>query len=145
MGGWERGLWAARYFEQALREARFEGRIPPASLTQQTARLNKLIEFLKGARADEAARAANEDKKAKAKAKAKANAEASAAAVLSKKVEPHFDTLEQALEAAHACKKCLMAKALTKGCRTCMGDWFEEIRQRGVRPQHVEYDEEFGF
>ena len=42
-GGWECGLWATRYLEQALREARFEGRIPPASVSQQGARLNKFM------------------------------------------------------------------------------------------------------
>ena len=119
-GGWECGLWATRYFEQALREARFEGRSPPSSVSQQAARLNKFIEFLKGVRAE----------KAEAKAKAKAKAEATAAEVLSKKVEPTFATLEEALEAGHECKKCLPTTKGTKGCRACMGEWFEMIRIR---------------
>ena len=121
---------------------------PPASVSQQGARLNKFIEFLKGARAGEAEKAANEAKKAEGKAKAKARAEARAAEVLSKKVEPQFDTLDEALEAAQKCKKCLPTRAATKGCRTCMGEWFEEIRQRNPTRTRLPPDEsenEFGF
>ena len=106
------------------------------------ARLNKFIEFLKGARADDAEKASSEAKKKEAKAKAKAKASASAAEVRRKKVEPQFETLEEALEAAQKCTKCLPTRAATKGCRTCMGEWFEEIRQRGRRPT-VDYDPEF--
>ena len=48
-------------------------------------------------------------------------------------IEPLFDTLEEALEAAHKCSKRLPTKMGTKGCRTCMGKWFEEIRQSGAK------------
>ena len=87
-------------------------------------------EFLRKQRADEAEKAANEAKKAEAKAKAKARAEARAAEVLDKKVEPTWATLEEALEAGQACKKCLPTTKATKGCRACMGEWFEMIRLR---------------
>ena len=131
-GGWECGLWATRYLEQALREARFVGRFPLASVHLQGARLNKFIEFLKGARADEAAKASSEAKKKEAKTKAKARASASAGEVLRKKVEPQFETLEEALEAAQACAKCIATKAGVK------------IRQRARRPT-AEFDAECGF
>ena len=39
-------------------------------------------------------------------------------------------TLEEALEAAQACRKCRPTKMAIKGCQECMGDWFQEIRQR---------------
>ena len=102
----------------------------PASVYQQAARLNKFIEFLKGVRAEKAEKAAGEAKKAEAKATAKAKAEATAAEVLSKKVEPTFASLEEALEAGQECKKCLPTTKGTKGCRACMGEWFEMIRIR---------------
>ena len=152
VGGWECGLWATRYLEQALRAARNEGRTPPATVKEQAARLNKFIENLKAARAQEAEKAASEVKKAEAKARAKAKASARAAEALAKRVEPTFATLEEALEAAQECKKCLPTKACTKGCRTCMGEWFEHIRQRDPtreRRQPVSLEEleenEFGF
>ena len=47
--------------------------------------------------------------------------------------EPVHESLEKALEAAIACSKCLPTKAGTKGCRACMGDNFEAIRQRKAR------------
>jgi hypothetical protein len=47
-----------------------------------------------------------------------------------KVVEPTYDTLEKAFEAAKKCSKCMPTKAGAKGCRACMGDWLEEIRQK---------------
>ena len=52
-----------------------------------------------------------------------------------KSVEPVFETFEQALTAATACSKCLPTKFGTKGCRACMGEWFEQIRQKGSKPE----------
>ena len=40
-------------------------------------------------------------------------------------------TLEDALEAAQACRKCRATKPGVKGCQECMGDWFDQIRTRG--------------
>ena len=42
---------------------------------------------------------------------------------------PKHASLEDALEAAQKCKKCLPTLRGTKGCSTCMGAFFEEIRQ----------------
>jgi hypothetical protein len=50
-----------------------------------------------------------------------------------KSVEPDHDTFEKALEAAITCTKCVFTKAGTKGCRACMGEHFESIRQRRSR------------
>ena len=36
----------------------------------------------------------------------------------------------EALAAGLECKKCIATKKGTKGCRTCMGEWFEHIRMR---------------
>ena len=47
--------------------------------------------------------------------------------------EPAHESLEKALEAAIACSKCLPTKAGAKGCRACVGDHFEAIRQRKAR------------
>ena len=40
-------------------------------------------------------------------------------------------TFEDALKAGLECTKRLPTKKLTKGCRSCMGEHFEHIRQRG--------------
>ena len=74
--------------------------------------------------------------KAKAKAKEKAGSKAKAKASEPKKAtEPQRASLEEALEAANKCSKCRVTKALVKGCRSCMGEWFEEIRQKAF-PRH---------
>ena len=44
------------------------------------------------------------------------------------------ESLEAALVAGPACKKCLPTQMGTKGCRACMGVWFEHIRQRAHNP-----------
>ena len=129
-GGWECGLWAARWVERTLREQRGEGRIAPPSIKFQTDRVNNFIQKLKDARTTRDEKAASEAKKAEGKAKAKARLRTSATKLLAEIVEPVFETLEDALEAAQKCKKCLPTKKGTKGCRTCMGEWFEEIRLR---------------
>ena len=129
-GSWECGLWAARWVERTLREQRGEGRIPPASIKFQTDRVNNFIQKIKDARTTRDEKAASEAKKAEGKAKAKARLRTSATKLLAEIVEPVFETLEEALEAAQKCKKCLPTKKGTKGCRTCMGEWFEEIRLR---------------
>ena len=47
--------------------------------------------------------------------------------------EPKWPTLEAALAAGEKCPKCIARIAGYKGCRACMGEWFEEIRQKGVK------------
>ena len=42
-------------------------------------------------------------------------------------------TLEEALAAGLLCTKCVATKQSTKGCKACMGKWFEEIRQSGAK------------
>ena len=101
-----------------MRELRGEGRTPPASLKDMMARGNEFIQKVKAAAP-----------KAKAAPKPKPQPEPKPRP----QVEPTFETLEQALEAAKECKKCLATRAGTKGCRACMGEWFEEIRQKRVR------------
>ncbi|MBM4179834.1 MAG: hypothetical protein FJ211_10980 [Ignavibacteria bacterium] len=47
--------------------------------------------------------------------------------------EPVHASLEEAMFAALACTKCVPTKNGSKGCRTCMGEHFETIRQRKAR------------
>eukprot|EP00959_Pyramimonas_sp_CCMP1952_P029134 611111-Pyramimonas_sp.AAC.1 len=46
-------------------------------------------------------------------------------------VEPKHATFEEASAAAMACTKCLPCKDGPKGCRDCMGEWFEVVRKSG--------------
>ena len=68
-------------------------------------------------------------------AKAKPEAKAEVKAKIYKHIEPKFETLEQALEAAKSCKTCLPTKHFTKGCRACMGELFEEFRLRAKKAE----------
>ena len=131
--GWECGIWAVRYLERSRRERRGEGRLPPASLGEIVTRTNEFIEKIKAAGKEDLEKKAKAQAKAEAKAKAKAKAKASGEERARKQVEPVFATFEEALEAAKACKKCLPTKFGTKGCRACMGEWFEQIRIKGSK------------
>lgn len=138
-GGWECGLWATRWLEQALRAERFEGKIPPLTVPEATTRINQFIEKLLDARKGKAEVEARAKAKAEATAARKAKAKASAARAAKAHKEPEFATLEEALEAAQACTKCLPTTKGTKGCRGCMGKWFEEIRLRpSTKPPRAE-------
>jgi hypothetical protein len=44
--------------------------------------------------------------------------------------ENQHETFDHALAAGHLCTKCIGTKAGTKGCRACMGEWFEQIRKK---------------
>ena len=114
--GWSCGLWAIRWLERQLREIKGEPRMRPPSIMDVFARGQEFIDKVRFARP-----------KAKPKPKAKSVAKVWI------NPEPVFATFEEALAAAHKCTKCLVTKALTKGCRQCMGEWFEEIRQKGFK------------
>ncbi len=114
-------MWACRWVERSLRELRGEARLPPPSLKDVITRGNEFIEKIKESGAKP--KAAPKPKPEKPKASSKSS------------VEPKFETLEKALEAAHACSKCIATKFGTKGCRACMGELFEEIRQKKY-PKH---------
>ena len=120
-GGWECGIWAARWLERSLREHRGEGRVEPLSDKAWLTRANEFIMKVKNEAATDA----------ELKAIGKAKAKAKTMAAPRRDLEPKWDSLEQALEAAHACKKCMATLARTKGRRACMGEHFELIRQRG--------------
>ena len=117
--------------------------MPPPSLKAMQDRGNEFIYKIKEAGVSEETRAEARAKasargKAKAKAKGEAKQQAQRRATRKpKQIEPEFATLEEALEAAKLCKKCLPTKFGTKGCRACMGDFFEEIRQKG-KPEKPE-------
>ena len=118
--GWSCGLWTTRWIERALREIRGEGREPGFSVTQSTLRGNEFILKLQ---------ASSDNVAAKAKSKAKGKAKGKATAGNPPKEGKHA-SLAAAQAAAEACTKCANNK-YSKGCRECMGDWFEEVRQRG--------------
>jgi hypothetical protein len=113
--GWSCGLWATRWIERSLREHRGERRQPPPRIRLVCDRTNEFIGKL---------RVAGDLAKAKGK--------------ILKADEPKHDSFEHALAAGHACTKCIQTKAGTKGCRACMGDWFEEIRLKhwGFKVDH---------
>ena len=111
-------MWCARWVERSLRKIRGEGASKPSSILDTSRRANDFIERLKGARPKP---------KAKAKAEAKAQVE-------KLQIEPVFGSFDEAQEAAFKCTKCLPTKSGTKGCRACMGEHFEDIRQRGEAP-----------
>ena len=115
--GWSCGLWASRWVERQLRENLGEQRLPPTSLGQMTARANEFMAKIKSAGG---VKEKAEDKSEKLHREYKT-------------VEPDHDTFEKALEAAVTCTKCVFTKAGTKGCRACMGEHFESIRQRRSR------------
>ena len=119
--GWSCGLWATRWLERSLREARGEARRIPSTLKDIATRGNEFIDKLKTASS-----ASLESRRKRAREKAEPKAEPKQR----QKFEPTFKTLEEALEAAKHCKKCLCTRAMTKGCRACMGEHFEQIRQK---------------
>ena len=90
-------------------------------------RVNIFIEKLQAARAERD----EKDEREKAKAdKAKVDQDKSIFEILAKNPEPVFETFEQAQEAAKNCRKCLPTKTGQRGCRACMGEWFEHIRKK---------------
>ena len=115
--GWSCGIWATRSIERSLREHRGERRQPPRGIKPLCDRANEFIAKLK---------AAGTEPKAKAKAKAKPEPKGK----VLKATEPIHATFEHALAAGYACTKCIPTKAGTKGCRACMGEWFETIRMK---------------
>ena len=117
--GWSCGLWCARWIERSLRRLRGEGARQPASISAARARGNVFIEKLQDARP------------ARAAPKPKAQPPAQQPPQPKKQIEPVHETFEAALAAGQKCTKCYFSLAGTKGCRECMGPWFERIRQRG--------------
>jgi len=106
---WSCGLWASRWVERQLRENRGEERPVPTSLAEMQNRANEFISKICSEDCSEAPSKSYPT------------------------YEPVHGTLEEALFAASLCTKCLPAKAGTKGCRACMGEFFETIRQRKAR------------
>ena len=107
-------MWASRWVERQLRENKGEDRLIPTSLTEMRIRANEFISKIKDSRKE----APVEAKGDKAPTKSYPTH------------EPVHETLEEALFAASVCSKCLPTKAGTKGCRACVGEFFETIRQR---------------
>ena len=66
--------------------------------------------------------------KAKGKAKAKGKSKTPEVPLAA---EPNHKSYEDATQAAEDCGKCLPQKDGSKGCRACMGEWFELQRKKG--------------
>jgi hypothetical protein len=113
--GWSCGLWASRWVERQMRENRGEARLPPPSLAEMRNRANEFMCKIKDVK------------------KVPIEKKPEAASKHYETHEPVHASFEDAQVAATACSKCLPTKAGTKGCRACMGDYFELIRQRKSR------------
>ena len=114
--GWSCGLWACRWVERQMRENRGEARLPPPSLVEMRNRANEFICKIKHGEKESVEKKKPED-----------------ASKHYETHEPVHASFEEAQHAALVCPKCLPTKAGTKGCRACMGDDFEVIRQRKSR------------
>ena len=107
--GWSCGLFVLQKSEIQIR--RFRGELPsvPPSIPQIRQRVNVWIQKL------------HEAVQPKFPPKAPANA----------RKRPPPATFDEALARGIECTKCRPSKLQpVKGCSACMGDWFEEIRQR---------------
>jgi len=111
---WSCGLWVLKWIEMDLRARRQE---PPIAMSVETIvkRLNGFIQKLK-------------EKAVKVPKAPPAPVPPAVPDVLPDPVGDKFKTIDEAMDAAHKCKKCLPTQRGTKGCTTCMGRWFEEIR-----------------
>ena len=115
--GWSCGLWVLKWIETRLREVRGEPRLPDPSIEESLKKVGTFIAKLK--------RKAQPQPKAKSAPKAKAKPRAKP------KLAEH-ETLEEALQAGLRCTKCVATTKGTKGCRACVGEWFEGIRLRAT-------------
>ena len=119
--GWSSGLQVVKWIELDLRGRRGEPRLPDPTVDDLRKRTNAFIAKIKGAAAK------SNDRKQEMKPDTAPTGEGGAAEALSV-MEPKWDNLEDALEAAQDCQRCVATRFATKGCRACMGDFFEEIR-----------------
>ena len=95
--------------------------MPPTSLTEMRLRANEFIAKIKDAKLGPVKKGPVKKTEAKAESKVYATHEL---------VHASF---EEAKFAAIACTKCSPTMAGTKGCRACVGEHFEAIRQRKAR------------
>ena len=121
--GWSCGLHVVKWIELDLRRRRGEPRLPDPTVDDLRKRTNNFIAKIKGAAAT------SSDRRQEMKPHTAPTGEGGAAEALSV-MEPKWDNLEDALEAAQDCQRCIATKFATKGCRACMGEFFEEIRQK---------------
>ena len=122
LDGWSCGLQVLAKMEAWMREWRGEQPGPDVDIAEVQLRLNEFLWVLKGPAPGGPHPAAGIS---------------GPAAEATDQAAKHA-TLEEALTAAHDCKKCRVNKSiLSKGCSECMGTWFNEIRlsSRGGRPR----------
>jgi len=114
---WSCCLWASRWVERQIRENIGEPRRPTLSFGDMSSRANEFISKIKQA----------SDKEAGEINRGKGNLEIGKPRETH---EPEHLTFEACEAGAFLCTKCLPTKSGTKGCRVCMGEWFERIRMR---------------
>ena len=148
--GWSCGLHCLAKMEAWIRERRGERPGAAVPIEEVQARLNQFLSKLRAAKdpgaqsSGSAAGPATGGSGAAAAASGPAKAsgpaiEGSGAATAAsgpakasrraKAVPVEHASFDIALEAGINCKKCRVTKLNTKGCFTCMGDWFSEIQQ----------------
>jgi hypothetical protein len=138
--GWSCGLWVLQYAEQAMRAQRAEVLMFPASITQISRRLNEFIAKLRpnsGPAHGAMEPAPPTDPLPLTPATvpqppttATDSLPPASAQITRSKTLPVHATFEEALEAAQRCTKCRPTKKGSKGCASCMGSWFSELRQK---------------
>ncbi len=123
------GLHVVKWMELELRSRRGEPRLPAPTVNDITKRTNDFIEKIKKAVQEDDEKEAKKTEVAAKKAADKAEKKAKAAEKAAAEApEPTWATFEEALDAGLKCSSCYYTKWGTKGCRKCMGEWFEKIR-----------------
>lgn len=123
------GLHVVKWMELELRSRRGEPRLPAPTVNEITKRTNDFIEKIKKAVQEDDEKEAKKTEVAAKKAADKAEKKAKAAEKAAAEApEPTWATFEEALDAGLKCSSCYYTKWGTKGCRKCMGEWFEKIR-----------------
>ena len=117
--GWSCGLHVIKWIEIDLRSRRGEPRLPDPSIEDLKKRTNYFIAKIKGY--------VQQGMRPHTAPTGKGDA---AAASSRDVIEPKFDKFEDALDAAQSCQRCIATSYGTKGCRLCMGDFFECIRMK---------------
>ena len=125
--GWRCGYWVIKWIETKLRRIRGEPGTPDLTLDDGVKRLTRFIMKLKqsGLKLSEQAIAETMDD-----VRVKVKERQEKGKVRKTVVFPEHQTLEETLAAGMRCTRCVATKLCTKGCKACMGKWFEEIRLR---------------
>jgi hypothetical protein len=132
--GWSCGSWVLSMMDQELRHFRTELPTPPPTIGQVRSRLNEFISKLyqvlpQGPPAADTSTLALTAMVPASAGQPSPETSAGPESAVRSALEPR--TFEEALERGRQCTKCRQSvREPVKGCRACMGHWFEQIRQR---------------